>query len=99
MATLPFFAYTIAFLFLPAASVMVGAFQDKNDHATLSNIRLLFDHPYVALTAPNGSFTIDGIPPGRHTLKIWHERTKLVERTVDVAAGGAARVDVAVQGR
>ena len=47
VATLPFFAYTVAFLFLPAASVMVGAFQDKNDHATLSNVRLLFDHPYI----------------------------------------------------
>jgi putative spermidine/putrescine transport system permease protein len=47
MATLPFFAYTVAFLFVPAGAVMVGAFQDKNDHATLSNIRLLFHHPYI----------------------------------------------------
>lgn len=47
VATLPFFAYTIAFLFVPAGSVMLGAFQDKNDHATFANIRLLFDHPYI----------------------------------------------------
>jgi putative spermidine/putrescine transport system permease protein len=47
VATLPFFAYTIAFLFLPAASVLVGAFQDKHDHATFSNVRLLFQHPYI----------------------------------------------------
>jgi putative spermidine/putrescine transport system permease protein len=47
VATLPFFAYTIAFLFVPAASVMIGAFQDKANHATFSNIRLLFDHPYI----------------------------------------------------
>ena len=47
LATVPFFAYTIAFLFAPAASVLVGAFQDNNDHATLANIRLLFDHPYI----------------------------------------------------
>jgi putative spermidine/putrescine transport system permease protein len=26
--------------------VLIGAFQDKHDHATLSNIRLLFHHPY-----------------------------------------------------
>lgn len=37
----------IAFLFLPAGAVMIGAFQDKRDHATLSNIRLLFHHPYI----------------------------------------------------
>jgi putative spermidine/putrescine transport system permease protein len=47
IATLPFFAYAIAFLFLPAGSVLVGAFQDKSDHVTFSNIRLLFHHPYV----------------------------------------------------
>jgi putative spermidine/putrescine transport system permease protein len=47
VATLHFFAYTIAFLFVPAASVMIGAFQDKANHATFSNIRLLFDHPYI----------------------------------------------------
>jgi putative spermidine/putrescine transport system permease protein len=47
VATLPFFAYTVAFLFLPAGSVLVGAFQDKHDHATFSNVRLLFHHPYI----------------------------------------------------
>jgi putative spermidine/putrescine transport system permease protein len=46
VATLPFFAYTIAFLFVPAGAVMIGAFQDKNDHATFGNIRLLFQQPY-----------------------------------------------------
>ena len=47
LGTIPFFAYAIGFLFVPAASVMVGAFQDKHDHATFSNIRLLFQHPYI----------------------------------------------------
>ena len=44
---LPFFAYVIAFLVVPAASIMVGAFQDLHDHATFSNVRLMFHHPYV----------------------------------------------------
>ena len=47
LATLPFFAYTIAFLFVPAVSVMIGAFQDKANHATSTNVRLLFHHPYI----------------------------------------------------
>jgi putative spermidine/putrescine transport system permease protein len=47
VATLPFFAYAAAFLFVPAGSVLVGAFQDKANQATFSNIRLLFDHPYI----------------------------------------------------
>ncbi len=47
LATLPFFAYTIAFLFLPAGSVLIGAFQDNENKATFSNIHLLFHHPYI----------------------------------------------------
>jgi putative spermidine/putrescine transport system permease protein len=47
LGTVPFFAYAIAFLFVPAGAVLLGAFQDKNDHATFDNIRLLFHHPYI----------------------------------------------------
>jgi putative spermidine/putrescine transport system permease protein len=47
LVVLPFFAYIVAFLFVPAASVLVGAFQDKANHATFANIRMLFHHPYV----------------------------------------------------
>jgi putative spermidine/putrescine transport system permease protein len=47
LGTLPFFAYAIAFLFVPAGAVLLGAFQDKNDNPTFANIRLLFNHPYI----------------------------------------------------
>jgi putative spermidine/putrescine transport system permease protein len=47
LGTVPFFAYAIAFLFVPAGAVLIGAFQDKNDNFTLANIRLLFNHPYI----------------------------------------------------
>jgi putative spermidine/putrescine transport system permease protein len=47
IGTLPFFVYTIAFLFVPAGAVLLGAFQDKHDNATLGNVRLLFHHPYI----------------------------------------------------
>jgi putative spermidine/putrescine transport system permease protein len=47
LGTVPFFAYAIAFLFVPAGAVLIGAFQDKNDNATFANVRLLFNHPYI----------------------------------------------------
>ena len=47
IATLPFFAYTILFLLLPAASVLIGAFQNDKSGYSLSNIRTLFHHPYI----------------------------------------------------
>jgi putative spermidine/putrescine transport system permease protein len=47
IGTLPFFAYTLLFLFLPAASVLIGAFQKDKSGYTLDNVRALFHHPYV----------------------------------------------------
>jgi putative spermidine/putrescine transport system permease protein len=48
MVTIPFFAYVLLFLFLPAGNVMVGAFKAKDGSWTLDNIRLLFHEPYIS---------------------------------------------------
>jgi putative spermidine/putrescine transport system permease protein len=42
----PFFAYAIAFLFLPAGNVMAGAFKDKAGGFTWDNITQLWQEPY-----------------------------------------------------
>jgi putative spermidine/putrescine transport system permease protein len=47
LPTVPFFAYAIAFLFLPAGSVLVGAFKSKTGAWTFSNITTLFHEPYI----------------------------------------------------
>ena len=47
IATLPFFAYTLLFLFFPAGDVISGAFKAKQGGWTLDNVRLLFHHPYI----------------------------------------------------
>jgi len=43
----PFFAYAVAFLLVPAAEVMVGAFKSVDGGWTLSNIAELFHEPYL----------------------------------------------------
>jgi putative spermidine/putrescine transport system permease protein len=40
-------AYALAFLFIPAGEVMVGAFKNTHGAATLDNVRSLFHQPYV----------------------------------------------------
>jgi putative spermidine/putrescine transport system permease protein len=47
LGTLPFFAYTILFLFLPAGSVLLGAFKGAHGGWTTENIGKLFDSPYI----------------------------------------------------
>jgi len=42
----PFFAYTIAFLFYPAAKVMFGAFEQEGGGFTVANVQALFHEPY-----------------------------------------------------
>lgn len=59
----------------------------------------VFDHPYYAITGANGSFTIDGVPPGKYTLKAWHDRATLASQSVDVGANGAVKVDLALDGK
>jgi len=51
-------------------------------------------HPYHTVTDPRGAFVLDQVPPGRHTLLLWHERLGTLKQTVQLAPGGSARVEL-----
>ena len=50
-----------------------------------------FTHPYHTVTASDGAFVIDRIPPGKYTLKVWHESAGILSREVQV--GPSANVE------
>jgi len=56
-------------------------------------------HPFFAVSGPDGSFTIAGVPPGRYTLEAWHERFGSVTRTVTVDRGQVATVSLTFEAR
>lgn len=56
----------------------------------------VFDHPYFAVTAANGTYAITGVPPGNYTLHAWHERTGDMTQKVTVPANGVAKTDIAL---
>jgi hypothetical protein len=49
-------------------------------------------HPYHAVTAENGTFALDRLPPGTYTLEAWHETLGTSTQQVTVATGQTADV-------
>lgn len=83
---------------LPFASSGLVIVHDA-DHSWPRAYIAVFDHPYFAVTGPDGKFSIDGIPPGKYTLATWHERTGKHEQPIEVTAGGAVKTDVVLEGK
>lgn len=52
----------------------------------------VLDHPYYATTSAAGSFSIDGIPPGRYHLRAWHPALGYADDSVTIAAGQQASI-------
>jgi hypothetical protein len=67
-------------------------------HRWMHGYVAVFEHPYFAVTKPDGSFRIDSLPPGTYKAMVWRAGlAKPVQQDVQVTAGGAAKVDVALK--
>jgi len=53
----------------------------------------VFDHPYYAVAAADGSYAIPKVPPGKYTLVAWKEFFDPVRQEIEVKVDGA-KVDV-----
>jgi hypothetical protein len=47
----------------------------------------VLDHPYYAQSAASGTFSIEGIPPGRYLVRAWHPSLGVADDSVTVPAG------------
>jgi len=64
-------------------------------HEWMQAFVFVAEHPYVAVTGADGSFSMSDVPAGVYSAKIWHEKLGEKEVKVTVSAGGAATADVA----
>jgi len=53
------------------------------------------ENPYYAVVGDDGTFTIDGIPPGTYEIHAWHPKLGLQEAQVTIPAKGEAKADFA----
>lgn len=56
-------------------------------HSWMSAFIAVVEHRFHATTGADGTFKIERVPPGRYTLRAWHERLGAIEQTVEVTAG------------
>jgi len=63
-----------------------------NVHAEMSAYVVVSETPFFATTEKDGKFVVKDVPPGKYTLKIWHEKTRPAEVAVDVGESGTVNV-------
>lgn len=59
-----------------------------NVHLEMSAFIVVLKNPYFARTAPDGTYRIPDVPPGRRRVRCWHEQLAQRERFVQVPVTG-----------
>ncbi|HSY17390.1 MAG TPA: carboxypeptidase regulatory-like domain-containing protein [Candidatus Acidoferrales bacterium] len=62
-------------------------------HENMHCIVLVMTNPYFAVTDGDGHYTITGVPPGKYTLKAWHERLPADTQEITVPETGGVKAD------
>jgi hypothetical protein len=70
---------------LPKADIL--SFKCDVGHVWMSAYVHVFAHPFFAVSDASGNFRIDGLPPGRYTVKAWHEKLGTQIQQVVVVPG------------
>ena len=67
-----------------------------NIHPQMSAVVVVRDNPFFAKVSPDGTFTIDNVPAGKHVLKAWHERAGEAAAEVAVPERGTATASLSL---
>jgi len=59
----------------------------------------VFDHPYYAVSAKDGTFKIANVPPGKYTLQAIHRKAGKVTQEIEVKDGDAPKVALTLEAK
>lgn len=68
---------------------------DCDLHSWMRAWVVVADHPFYAITNDQGEFTLNNVPPGKYTLRVWQEALGTV--TTEVVVGDKGSTDVTVE--
>jgi hypothetical protein len=57
------------------------------------------DHPWFAVTGPDGQYALAGVPPGDYTIEAWHEKYGKKTGKVSLAPSGTAELSLSFSGK
>ncbi len=63
-----------------------------NVHAWMRSYIAVMEHPYFAVTAADGGFRFDGLPPGSYVVAAWHEKFGEMTQTLMVTPKSAGEM-------
>lgn len=52
----------------------------------------VLDHPYFTVSGPDGSVSLEGLPPGDYVVEAWHETYGTLTQSITVATGETAQL-------
>ena len=52
-------------------------------------------HPYAVVVKADGSYSLDNVPPGKYTLKVWHPKLGVKKTKITVKAKASVSADFA----
>jgi plastocyanin len=64
-----------------------------NVHLDMSGYIVVLANPYFSRVAPDGTYRITGVPPGRHRLRCWSDSIEPQEVEVEVRPGAVVHAD------
>jgi plastocyanin len=61
-------------------------------HSHMNAVIVVFDHPWFVIPSEDGSFRLENVPAGEHTVVAWHERIGEVGEKLQIRPGAVANV-------